>query len=86
MWFENLVSLQRCETQTVRDVILVLFLMELLCQGMEEHRNERQAPTQSVTLTYYTTQGQEAINLYNESRRIVQECLKAAFERYFISR
>lgn len=40
---------------------------------MSEVRIGRQTPTNSVVLPYYITEGQEAINLYNESGRTAQE-------------
>lgn len=40
---------------------------------MAEPRKGRQAPTQSVVLPYHETQGQEAIDLYNQSGRTAQE-------------
>ncbi len=40
---------------------------------MAETRKGRQTPTQSVTLPYWETKGQEAIDCYNETDRIAQE-------------
>lgn len=40
---------------------------------MAELRKGRQTPTNSVVLPYYNTDGQKAIDLYNESGRIAQE-------------
>lgn len=40
---------------------------------MAEPRKGRQTPTNSVVLPYYNTDGQKAIDLYNESGRIAQE-------------
>lgn len=40
---------------------------------MSEVRKGRQTPTNSVILPYYVTEGQKAIDLYNESGRIAQE-------------
>jgi phage terminase large subunit-like protein len=40
---------------------------------MAEPRKGRQTPTQSVVLPYYDTQGQEAIDSYNQCGRIAQE-------------
>ena len=40
---------------------------------MAETRKGRQTPTQSVTLPYRETKGQEAIDCYNETDRIAQE-------------
>ena len=40
---------------------------------MAETRKGRQTPTQSVTLPYRETKGQEAIDYYNETGRTAQE-------------
>lgn len=40
---------------------------------MAETRKGRQTPTQSVTLPYRETKGQEAIDCYNETGRTAQE-------------
>ena len=40
---------------------------------MEAARKGRQTPTQSVTLPYTKTHGQEAVDLYNRTGRIAQE-------------
>lgn len=40
---------------------------------MAENRKGRQTPTQSVTLPYRETKGQEAIDYYNETGRTAQK-------------